>query len=47
MCRYNQHVSEQFEVEEISDKSHSEQANLILDSILKVNNSYEPLKNKN
>ena len=34
-------------VEEISEKSNEEQANLILDSILKVNNMYEPLKRKN
>ena len=33
--------------EEIADKTHQEQANLILDSILKVNNSYDPLKTEN
>ena len=44
ITRYDQHLSESFEVEEISGLSHEEQANAILDSILKVNNSYEPLK---
>ena len=38
-------MSESFDVEELSGLSHEEQANVILDSILKVNNSYEPLQN--
>ena len=44
MCKYNQHESYEVEIEEIFEKTHKEQANLILDSILKVNNSYELIK---
>ena len=31
MCKYNQHESEDVEIEEIAGKTHQEQANLILD----------------
>ena len=44
MCKYNQHEAEQVEIEEIANNTHEEQANMILDSILKVNNSYVPIK---
>ena len=47
MCKYDQHKTEEVEVDEISDKSHKEQADLILDFVLKVNNQYEPLKKEN
>ena len=43
MCKYDQLLSEPVEVEEITEKPHKEQANLILDSVLKVNNQYSPL----
>ena len=44
MCKYDQHLSDPVEVEEISEKSYEEQAQLILDSVLKVNNQYTPLQ---
>ena len=46
MCKYDQHSSDEVIVEEISEQTHEKQANLILDSILEVNNLYEPLKKK-
>ena len=46
MCKYDQHLIDPVEVEEISDKSNEEQANIILDSVLKVNNQYKSLKKK-
>ena len=47
MCKYDQHLSEPVEVEEINEKPHPEQANLILESVLKVNNQYSPLLKEN
>ena len=43
MCKYDKNLSDPVEVEEISEKSYEEQAQLILDSVLKVNSQYKPL----
>ena len=47
MTKYDQHENEELVVDEIADLSHEEQANAILNSILAVNNSYEPKKKEN
>ena len=47
MTKYDQHENEELVVDEIADLSHEEQANAILNSILAVNSSYEPIKKEN
>ena len=47
ITRHDQHLQESFDVEELAGISREEQGKAILDSILKLINSYEPLKSEN
>ena len=46
MTKYDQHENEELVVDEIADLSHQEKGDAILNSILAVNNSYEPIRNE-